>query len=481
VKRVLLINTNTERAPYPVPPVGVCLVAASLGGRYDVRVFDGTFGEAGAMHALLADFNPHYLGLSIRNIDDVTMGSGRSFVDEIQRDFIAPVMQQTSALLILGGSGFSIFPLALLELYKADYGVVGEAEDAFPALLDALEAGEDPLGLPGVVARGSRCPAPLAFRGAEPGAALALPHSEVDAFIDYTPYCQRGSYPIQTKRGCPHGCVYCTYTTIEGRRYRLRSPEAVVDEIESVSQRLGDVSLELVDSTFSDPPGHAEAICGEVIRRGLKVRLRTMGVNPGGVTRELIRLMREAGFAQIDCTPDSASPRILTALRKGFGLEQLERAARILSSCAMPTMWFFLFGGPGECEETIQETFNFVDAFVEGEDMVHMTEGLRIYPGTPLHQTALAEGLVQQDDPLLEPRFYVSPTITPERLSQALSRAGRGRPNCVHARESAPDPAMLRQALALRTRHGLDEPMFRTLLRLRRERLGKRTLVGRPL
>jgi radical SAM superfamily enzyme YgiQ (UPF0313 family) len=197
-----------------------------------------------------------------------------------------------------------------------------------------------------------------------------------------------------------------------------------------------------------------------------------MGVNPGRLTAELISLMRDAGFAQIDCTPDSASPIVLARLRKNFTRETLEAGARLIRDRQMPTMWFFLFGGPGETADTVRETFAFIDEFIAPDDMVHMTPGLRVYPGTELRDIAVREGLMARDDDLLHPRFYVSPALGRENLARLVQEAAAARPNCVPAAESTPDPEMMRAAMQLREQDGLTEPMFRTLLRLRRKRMG---------
>ena len=306
MKKVLLVGSNSLRAPYPVTPVGLCLVAAALEPDWQVRVFDPN-ADGADLAAVVGQFAPDYVGLGIRNIDDVVMEDGVSFVNDVRERFARPLRTLTRAPLILGGAGFSIFPQEWLEECDADYGVVGEGEAAFPALLAALERGRDPLAVPGVVSRG-RSAAP---RAARPVLLDLLPFAEIDQRIDYAPYRERGAYPIQTKRGCARRCVYCSYPQIEGRAFRCRPAESVVDEIQQVSERLGDVAFEFVDSVFNDPPGHAESICWEIAQRGLKVRLRTMGVNPAQVTRELIDLMSAAGFAQIDSTPDSASPAML--------------------------------------------------------------------------------------------------------------------------------------------------------------------------
>ena len=342
--------------------------------------------------------------------------------------------------------------------------MVGEGEVAFPALPASLEKGRDPLAIPGVVAPGS----PPPQRAVRPVLLDLLPFTEIDLRIDYAPYRERGAYAIQTKRGCARRCVYCSYPHIEGRTFRCRPAENVVDEIQQARERLGDVAFEFVDSVFNDPPGHAESICWEIAQRGLQVRLRSMGVNPAQMTRELIDLMSAAGFAQIDSTPDSASPAMLKNLRKNFTLEELQRTAVIVREARMPTMWFFLLGGPGETEQTIAETFAFIDRFVDPEDMVHISEGLRIYPHTSLYDTAVREGFVEPGESLLERRFYVSPELGRERLLAIVGREIAMRPNCVRSSKSTPPPEMLQEAARLRREQGLTEPMFRTLLRLRR-------------
>ncbi len=469
MKKVLLVNTNMETKPYPVPPLGLCLVAASLAGSYDVMVYDPATDRGAALPGVVEGFRPDYVGVSIRNIDDMNVLNPTSYAETVRDTFLTPLSGLTGAPLILGGSAFSIFPEHFMSYFNADYGIFGEGESAFPMLLECLERNGDPGTVPGVRARG-------AAGGAGQGGYIdlsGLPFSEIDRKIDYAPYRARGSYPVQTKRGCSHRCLYCTYNCIEGYRYRVRPPAMVADEIEQAAARLGEVTFEFVDSTFNDPAGHAEGICGEIARRKLGVRLRTMGINPCHASRELFDLMAAAGFAQIDCTPDSASPRMLTSLGKNFTLEELARAARIVRETDMPTMWFFIFGGPGENEDTVRETFDFIDSSISGSDMVHMTCGLRIYPGTGLYRRAIEDGTIAPDDPAIDTRFYISRELGRDRLFGLIADAAKQRPNCVPVMETEPPPEMMQEAMALRKRSNLNEPMFRTLLRLRYRKFGR--------
>ncbi|MBM3404267.1 MAG: radical SAM protein [Bacteroidetes bacterium] len=476
MKRVLLINTNLERLPYPVPPLGICLLATALQENYHVSIYDGVFDEGKNLLQHVASFEPDYIGFSIRNIDDLSVDQPKQYLGEIIHKFIAPVRSVTRVPTMIGGSGYSIYPMELLRLTGVDYGIVGEAEVTLPILLGLLEKGEDTTVLKNVIRRRDL----LSGHSPESSAKSSLQpkpfrnshflFSNLDRFIDFTPYQTAGVYSIQSKRGCSHRCIYCTYPWIEGSRYRLREPSDIVTEIEEALSRLGHVTFEFVDSTFNDPAGHAEAICREIIRRKVKTRFRTMGINPRHVTFELIDLMKEAGFVQIDVTPDSASARVLRNLKKGFGLKEIRQAAEIIRETDFPTMWFFVFGGPGENSETVEETFRFIDNHVNPNDMVRISYGLRIYPFTPLYKLAIRQGYITDETDLLKgPVFYISKEIGKEPLRELLRLHSLQRHHCVPGDESIPQPELLREAIAIRSRQDLQEPMFRTLIRIRKE------------
>lgn len=466
LKKILLINPNTLKVPYPVPPVGISILASLLKKDFNVAVFDGAFQGSHGIRRTIREFQPDWVGIGIRNIDNALMNGTEFYADSILDDFIHPIREVTKVPIILGGSGFTIFARELMDMMGAEFGVVGEGESVFPRLILALRDGQDPHSIPGVVTRN------------KPGSGAAqrdgyidpveIPFSRIDTHLDYSPYALKSHYPIQMKRGCVRKCVYCTYPAVEGIKLRERMVKTVVHEIEETVRRLGPVGVEFVDSTFNDPPELALGVCREIIRRQLKLRLRTMGINPRHISSDLLALMKEAGFGQIDVTPDSASDPVLMGLQKGFSREDLEKGAKLIREHRMPTMWFFIFGGPGETAATIDDTFDFIDRFIDPEDLVHITEGLRIYPNTGLHKLAVREGMMGPRDSLLRPRFYVSPELGRHRLDEMISEKITSRLNCLRGIETTPTPEMMKAALKIRSEQNLDEPMFRTLLRLRR-------------
>lgn len=444
------------------------MLASYLKPHYELKIYDSVFDEGRSLKALVKTFQPDYIGFSIRNIDDVVADKEIFYMDRILSDFIRPVKAVTRVPVILGGSGFSVFPEELMEHTGADYGIVGDGEKVLLELLHRLDR-DLPFGdLPQVLKKGRRMdPRQIPHNLLDYN---SIPLSTIDQCIDFRPYRKRGVYSIQTKRGCALKCIYCTYPGIEGTNYRLREPDAIATEIEEATQRLGKVTFEFVDSTFNEPKGQAEVICRAIIKRKIRPRLRTMGVNPRNTSRELFELMLEAGFTQIDVTPDSASPSVIRNLQKGFTIADINRTTNLISEFNLPTMWFFLFGGPGETEETVEETRTFIRELVNEEDMVLMLAGLRIYPNTPLEKIALKEGKITSGESLFHPSPYYFSSQTPkERLDQIMSEIKSEFFNCLPAVESNPTPEMIQKALNMQKANRLAEPMFRTLLRIRKE------------
>jgi radical SAM superfamily enzyme YgiQ (UPF0313 family) len=467
MKRLLLINSNMETNPYPVPPLGLCLLQSYLENEYEVKIYDAVFDKGFSLEKNIIGFSPDFVGIGIRNIDNLNMNSPAYYIDDIYDKIIKPVKRISKAPLILGGSGFSIFSGEIMDYFQADYGVKGEGEVVLPYLLKCITENKVP-DHPQIISKNEK------FAGTVSDCfdISGFNKSEIDVKLDFTPYGGKGSYPVQTKRGCGHKCIYCSYPLIEGKSFRRRSPVDIADEIEEAYFRLGPATFEFVDSTFNDPPGHAEEICREIIKRKMNISLRTMGINPENTTAELFELMMKAGFSQIDCTPDTASEKMLVNFKKNFSKASLENTAKLIKMFNIPTMWFFIFGGPGETDKTCDETLEFIDRNINKLDMIHSTFGLRIYPGTSLYDTAVLEGVINGYDNILKPKFYFSAKISYKNLHDKISGFSKAHPNLVTINEVTPSAEMMERAIAMKKKLNLTEPMFRTLLRARYEDFG---------
>lgn len=397
--RLLLVSANRERSPYPVFPLGLaCLVPSLEAAGHELRALDLCF-EAdpeAAVTAALADFAPQAVIISVRNIDNVTWPGSRSYVAGVKA-----IVDRCRgiATTILGGSGFSLMPAELLAFTGGDLGVVGEGEEILPEILALIGRGESPACLPGVVAGAG------AFAPPRPVERIAAPDRRLFALARYRR--EGGMANIQTKRGCPFGCIYCTYPLLEGRRMRLRPAAEIVAEL----RELADAGIDyvyFVDDIFNYPPDFAEELCRAMVASGL-----TMGwsafINPQFITPRLMETMVAAGCDAVEFGTDSGSPAMLRNLGKSFGVEQIRESSRICRELGVDFAHYILFGGPGETPATIAESFALMDE-VAPTAVIAMT-GIRIFPGTPLFERAVAEGMVTPDEPLLEPTFYLDPAI----------------------------------------------------------------------
>jgi len=425
--KVLLVATNLEPFPYAVAPLGVlCVAAAARAAGHQVEFLDLRMARSAqeALQKALEAADYQAVAFGIRNLDNCWAFAPRSYFEEI-RGFAETVRRCFKGPLILGGSGFSVSPEGWMRRLQADCGVIGEGERAFPEVLSRLEAGRSLEGIDGVI---------LASRNGSP--AGALPSKAVERLGElsvaahelcgYAQYMKRGGYVgVQTKRGCPFGCIYCVYPQLEGRRYRLRPPEAVVQEVETVIARAKVRHFFFVDSVFNDPRAHALEICRALSRRRLPARWMCF-CNPVGFDAELARAMAEAGCSGVEFGLDSVTPKMLAAMGKPFGQEEIRTALKAARDAGLPFLLSMLFGGPGETWADIEEAQSFLNGCATANS-VFACYGLRIYEGTALAELAVREGSLSPDQDLFEPAYYLS-SATRERTVEKLDLIARRRP-----------------------------------------------------
>jgi radical SAM superfamily enzyme YgiQ (UPF0313 family) len=426
--RVLLINSNRKGDLFSAPPIGVCYVAsAAEAAGHEVHVLDLCFLRdiSEALEAAIREYPPDVVGLSVRNIDNVNLLFPVSYLPEVAQ-IAKEIRRLTAAPMVVGGAGASLDPAGVLQLLEADFIVVSDGEDAFVELLRTLENGDSPEVIPGVgMYRNGRFistpSAPTDFRSLRP---------DLGRWIDMRPYRKMGShYNIQTKRGCPHRCIYCTYNQVlEGTRLRLRAPGEVVDEIEEALMTYGADTFEFVDSVFNDPIDHSVAILEEIARRPWKARFTAMGVSPRGIDSQFLTLMERVGFTSFWITPESASETMIRNYRKGFTIDDVVKAAEAIRKTRFATLWSFLIGGPGETNETLQESIDFTMKYLKRRrhppfSLANYYLGIRIYPGTSLWETALVEGFVKKDSDPLEQLWYLSEELDLDRAVQQIVQA----------------------------------------------------------
>ena len=415
--RVLLVATNRMTTPFPVYPIGLDYVAAALEGRHSLRVLD--LAGSDSEHALVAacrDFRPEVVGLSIRNVDSAETSNPDGFLPELER--IAHAIRcSCKARMVLGGPGFSIFPSALMHRLHADFGLIGEGE-RLPQLLDAIAQGDHRAlaELPGVLVGNADRPSPGPWLGPRPRALAS--RETVDHYLRWG-----GMLNVQTKRGCPFLCSYCTYPAIEGRPLRLANPEDVAREW-TMLVLAGARFLFVTDAVFNSHVRHNLAVAEALGRCGHRTPWGAFFAPcrpPSGYYARL----RDAGLTHAEFGTESLADSMLRTLRKPFTRAHALAAHREARAAGLHVAHYILLGGPGESTETVAET---LDRCEELDDAVlFFFCGVRIYPRTTLHRMAVAEGQVAADDDLLVPRFYAPGELGLERITDMVESRRRGR------------------------------------------------------
>ncbi|MEE4358687.1 MAG: lipid biosynthesis B12-binding/radical SAM protein [Desulfococcaceae bacterium] len=447
---VLLISANRFTVPYAVYPLGLDYVAAALSGRHTVRISDmNDMGDAGELGEIIRDFSPEIIGLSLRNVDNTDSSEPRGFIARYREitDFIRSV---SPSPIVLGGSGFTIFPQEIMKALDADYGIIGEGE-RMALLLDCLENKGDFSDVPGLILRGgdSRIPPPLEE-------SLSLPLLPELPHRGY--YLKNGGMlNLQTKRGCACKCIYCTYPHIEGRKLRLVPPEKAAAAALGLEQA-GAKYFFVTDAAFNSHYEHSAEVARAFQKAGVSIPWGAFFI-PTSPPEGYYECLARGGLRHAEFGTESLSDTVLSAYGKPFRASHVFAAHRAAVKAGIHAAHYFLPGGPGENHGTVKETLSLIDKL--DKSVLFFFCGMRIYPHTRLCEIALAEGQIRKEQKLLEPVYYHSDKISTEEILRQVREKAEDRINWLIGAGGEEIAEILRRMYA----KGYTGPLWEYLLR----------------
>ncbi len=418
--KVLLVSANTLREPYPVYPLGLDYVAGALAENHHVQIVDmNSLGGYDSLAAVIKEFSPHVIGLSLRNIDNTDTTDPRGFIGQY-REIVNAIRNQTEVPLVLGGSGFTIFPDETMKALDADYGIIGEGERLGP-LLNAIQNREDTGSIPGVITRKSKKAPPAPWEGK-----ITRRINPNPANLKY--YLQNGGMlNLQTKRGCHFKCVYCTYPHIEGRKLRLMDPEEIAAAAREL-QASGAKYFFITDSVFNADCSHSIAVAEAFKKSGVSIPWGAFFA-PLKQPEDYFQIMADAGLTHVEFGTDSLSNPVLASYHKPFRARQVFRTHQAAIDAGLYVAHYFLLGGPGENPQTLRETLTGVGGLEKSA--LFFFCGMRIYPDTALYDIAVKEGQIAEGRSILEPVFYRSPFIDSDEIVRQVQKEANKRLNWV--------------------------------------------------
>lgn len=419
MKKLLLVSANQMKTQYPVYPLGVSYISTYLRKalpHFDIKVFDFIDKSYDEYISVLKDFNPDYTGISIRNIDDVNIYIQESFISHY-KTIVEKTRGNSNSKIIIGGAGFSIFPEVLFKTLNSDFGIYGEGEEHFLKLITALENNADISHIESLVFRKDD---KLIFNKRQQSLKRLDLKFEPE-LLDYY-WLHGGMLNIQTKRGCPYKCIYCTYPVIEGHNVRTLDIDSITDTLHDLSVNKKIDYIFFTDSIFNVDNKFNLELCEKIISKDIKIKWGAY-FNFCNLDEKILSLFKRSGLTHIEFGTESLSEAMLKNYRKPFSVSDIMEISKICVKLEIDFAHFLILGGYGETEDTLNETF---DNSKKIERTVFFPFiGMRIYPGTELYEIALKENKISIDDDLLIPKYYISDKIDLNSLKEKAKQTGR--------------------------------------------------------
>ncbi|MEZ4525200.1 MAG: lipid biosynthesis B12-binding/radical SAM protein [Desulfobacterales bacterium] len=448
--KILLISANQLTSPYPVYPLGLDYVAGAISAKHSVRIADmNALGDFSALGKMIEDFSPDMIGISLRNADNTDADDPKGFMGQYQ-DLSTYIRSISNIPIVLGGSGFTIFPAEMMKALQADYGLIGEGERLL-LLLDALEKKDDLSQIPGLVCREKsvQIPKPL-------DRAFSLPNLPD---MPHTAYYLKngGMLNLQSKRGCSYNCIYCTYPHIEGRKLRLVAPEKVAEAALRL-QNAGAKYFFVTDAVFNSHYEHSAEVARAFRKSGISIPWGAFFL-PGLPPDDYYQCLADAGLRHAEFGTESLSGKMLAAYGKPFRAAHVFAAHKAAIRAGIHAAHYFLPGGPGENQDTLRETLTEMEKLEK--TVLFFFCGMRIYPHTRLYEIARNEGQIRENQNLLEPVYYHSPHIRTEEILRQVREKAKNRSNWIIGAGGEETAAILRRMYA----KGYTGPLWEYLIR----------------
>jgi radical SAM superfamily enzyme YgiQ (UPF0313 family) len=407
-----MVNPNLMKPP--VAPIGLDYLHSALRkAGYDVRLLDLGFSrevDKEIQHAVDDDYL--FIGISLRNIDDSYFAS-QDFCLQKSQEIINKIKDLSDCPIVLGGVGFSIFPLQVMQYCNADFGIYGDGELALYTLARAFHEKTVYTSIPGLFYKDKHN---YKFNPAEYLDLDKMSLAQRD-LVDNVLYFQKGAMVgFEAKRGCDRQCIYCADPVAKGQKIRFRDPRDVAMELKGLLKH-GITHFHTADSEFNVPEEHAKAVCRAIIGQHLGDNIQWYAYCvPGPFSEELANLMRRAGCVGIDFTVDSGNDSQLQRLGHLHRVNDISKLTRLCHRYGFSFMFNLLLGGPGETRQTIRETLELMKDLEPPR--VGISLGVRLYPDTPLGKMVKKQGAIRKNPHLqgtidensnmLRPIFYLS-------------------------------------------------------------------------
>lgn len=330
----------------------------------------------------LKEFQPEVVGFSIMTHNRVTSYRMIEYIHE----------NYPNIKIIVGGMHVSVMWKQFVEKYPYVLAVRGEGEEV---LCEIVEAYENETSLKKIGG--------LSFFDEETNKVFSTESRPLIADLDGLPFPKHSLFVSQgktmanllTSRGCPYKCNFCVLDTLSRRNVRFRSGENVADEVEQLLSDFPSINtIWIHDDAFMINKNRTIEFCDAIIKRGIKTQfVASARFRP--ISKEVVRKMEQAGFIHVLFGLESGANDVIKGMKKGITKEHVRYGMRLFKETDMKATAFLIAGLPGETDETIDETIEFVQEIQNINYLYYDDIGVSmIYPGTDMYAMAKTTGKI---------------------------------------------------------------------------------------
>lgn len=401
----------------------------------------------------IADFRPQVIGIG-------GLYSG-NFPDVLRFSRVIKAKFEEIPI-VIGGIHATIYPYEILSKCPTiDWIVLGEGEESVVRLADAIKSRQyDFKKIDGFAYRknGEVFINPkthyiedldsIPFPAYE---LINLQHYYVDTSDWHNPKNLpiNTSIPIITSRSCPNRCNFCSMFMVMGPRWRARSPQNVVNEIEYLYKKYNHRHFSFMDDNLTFKKTHIMGICSQIIKRKLDIQFETPnGISINTLDEEVLDAMVEAGMVRVCLAIESGSDFMRNKIiKKRLSREKILETVRITRKYKhLYVKAFFIIGMPEETPETLNDTYEMIKEVKA--DRIYLQSAVP-FPGTKIFEQALRDNLFVDLDPK---DFYKSDAlygtnyerffIKPYSMDLVQLHAFRAKCNALIAQQQAENKAL---------------------------------------
>ena len=345
-------DAKEQQIMKPYPPLGILYLSAYLEqNNFEHEVFDTTFSSQHLFKEYLLEKRPAFLAIYVNLMTKINVVQIIQFVKS------EPVLKDTK--IILGGPDIRYNKENLLNS-KADFLVIGEGEESFLELITALVNNESFIGIAGI-----------AFKTNQ-GAIIINPERGLKKNLDELPfpnikkinlhnyldtwkkYHGNSSITINTMRGCPYSCHWCS-RGVYGKSYRRRSPQNVVDEIKLINQEYKPDNIWFVDDVFTVSHKWLEEFTHLIESQKVAIQFECI-TRADRLNKEVIDLLKRAGCFRVWIGAESGSQKIIDLMDRRVDVKVVQQMIQAAQQAGIQAGTFIMLGYPTETEKDIKQT-----------------------------------------------------------------------------------------------------------------------------